>query len=271
MRVARVSKAFLDDLNDVKEILMQLRKEFSFINNDINLLNFSGTKISSEGLDKLMNTLNDILRQITGKADPKIVNEYAARISNVSKDISDILAKQEYDFFRQCGKCGKCCISPHVFSFEKEFVKNYFDKLEYYKGFFRVKGVKGRCIFYNSKDKSCKIHDNRPIDCRLFPYSFILKEIAAEDIDVSPRRYIFLLKAKGCPVSDNFSITDSLNALYFVSFIISKINLEEALYYSSLLDPKRMELTFSVPYDEKEKYIRKLEYIAKLPKNNFMV
>jgi len=44
------------------------------------------------------------------------------------------------------------------------------------KGFVRLKNRKGCCVFYDSKTKKCKVYENRPLGCRIYPIIFSEEE-----------------------------------------------------------------------------------------------
>lgn len=73
-----------------------------------------------------------------------------------------------------CKKCKiDCCKKFDVFF--SEYDKNRVRKINKSKNLFDGNSLntKGkRCLFYNKKDKSCAIHKYRPLDCRIYPYSF---------------------------------------------------------------------------------------------------
>jgi len=253
MKIVRTSKTLLKNIDGLRATLNNLKTRRNY-KELLSLMNISEEPMDSEMLERLKQLLNESLGSMILSVDTKTVKNYADKILKVNMEIERMLKQAEYDFFRRCGKCGKCCLSPHIFSFEKEFIKKHFDKLKENQGFYSVKQNNGRCVFYNEKELKCSIYENRPMDCKLFPFSFIVNKIGAENIDVSPKEYVFLLKARGCLISNELSIQDMLDALYLVSSIISKIDSEEISRYSSQIDPIRMELTFSIPYGDMKQY-----------------
>ena len=54
----------------------------------------------------------------------------------------------------------------------------FYDK----KGFARLKNRKGCCVFYDSKIKKCKIYENRPLGCRIYPIIFSEEEVIVDNI-----------------------------------------------------------------------------------------
>jgi Fe-S-cluster containining protein len=205
--------------------------------------------IPAELLERLRSSANELLHaSLLSKPSASMLKSYLAATDALYGAMAKALETAEYDFFVLCGRCGKCCESPHVFSFETPFIEKYFEKLEEKGGYFSVRNKGGRCAFYDARCKRCSIYKERPLDCKLFPYSFIVKRIEAENIDVAPRDYIFLLQAKGCPVAKRLATSDAISAFKLVKFILSKIDSDEARTYSSLKDPNRMEFTFSAPY-----------------------
>ena len=90
----------------------------------------------------------------------------------------------------RCSCCGKCCEETEMLlskadakrlkelGYElKEFA--FCDK----KGFTRLKNREGCCVFFDSKERKCKIYKNRPLGCRIFPVIFSEEEgIVVDDI-----------------------------------------------------------------------------------------
>jgi len=51
------------------------------------------------------------------------------------------------------------------------------------KGFTRLKNRKGYCVFFDSNEGKCKIYENRPLGCCIFPVIFSEEEgIVVDDI-----------------------------------------------------------------------------------------
>lgn len=106
--------------------------------------------------------------------------------------------------FKQCENCkinGECCKSfceinsPCVNNQELKQIKditksdNFFIKVD--DNLFNLKNYTGKCIFY--KNGKCSIYQNRPTDCKLFPFDIIKKN----------SRYYLILYLLDCYDYDN--------------------------------------------------------------------
>ncbi len=89
----------------------------------------------------------------------------------------------------ECKRCGYCCKFTQMqltnydirrieqLGFKRDqFIR--FDK----DGFAKLKNKNGYCIFYDTSKKECKIYENRPIGCSLYPliYDPIKNNIAID-------------------------------------------------------------------------------------------
>ena len=107
--------------------------------------------------------------------------------------------------FKHCTNCSSevvCCsyfdkINAPVLNKEelqkiKEIVKNeqFYEVLG--KNLFSLKLTVNNCIFY--KDSRCVIYDNRPVDCRLYPFDIIRRS----------ERYFLILYLLDCIDFDSF-------------------------------------------------------------------
>jgi Fe-S-cluster containining protein len=66
-----------------------------------------------------------------------------------------------------------CCKkwSPFISEFDKRRIRKVNKSENLFNGnLFNTKDK--RCPFYNRKNKHCGIHESRPLDCRIYPYSF---------------------------------------------------------------------------------------------------
>ncbi len=102
-----------------------------------------------------------------------------------------------------CQKCGKCCSLFKVYLTEKDIVE--IEKLgykreefvDYYKKRKIIKRINDKCFFLKYDEKgsaSCRIHNHRPISCRMYPLDI------CPDKTVSIRIWLFLKKEKFmCP------------------------------------------------------------------------
>lgn len=96
----------------------------------------------------------------------------------------DTTLKQALKIGKECDKCGHCCkfssgfilldeiktLAKHFKLDEKKFIKKYCTKNDMFNNTvykFKLKGKPfGACIFYDDK-KGCKIHDIKPVHCRI--------------------------------------------------------------------------------------------------------
>ena len=73
-----------------------------------------------------------------------------------------------------CLKCTiDCCKkwSPFLSEYDKKRIRKINKSENLFDGnLFNTKNK--RCPFYNKNKKICKIHEYRPLDCRIYPYSF---------------------------------------------------------------------------------------------------
>ncbi len=87
----------------------------------------------------------------------------------------------------RCSNCGKCCEKT-----EMELSSNDIKRLEeagYRRGEFsvlddhvvRLRNVDGWCYFYSLAGKSCRVYENRPLGCRLYPIVYLADEGAVVD------------------------------------------------------------------------------------------
>lgn len=82
--------------------------------------------------------------------------------------------------------CCTECISPLVFSEDRRRLekidKNYSDYLDT----ISIEGIKTtiikkrpqstECVFWDKNDKKCSVYENRPFDCKIFPFDIIQKD-----------------------------------------------------------------------------------------------
>lgn len=75
-----------------------------------------------------------------------------------------------------CSGCGTCCVETEMLlstkDIERLMKKGY--KTEFFaqhenEGYMILKNQKGHCVFFDVKKKRCKIYDDRPSGCRLYP------------------------------------------------------------------------------------------------------
>ena len=76
----------------------------------------------------------------------------------------------------RCSHCGLCCTDTEMpLSTEdiKRLVKrgyseDFFCAFDDY-GYAKLKNLKNQCVFYDAKDRQCKVYRFRPSGCRLYP------------------------------------------------------------------------------------------------------
>jgi|Deesub1362B_J571_1020462.scaffolds.fasta_scaffold00013_196 Fe-S-cluster containining protein len=80
----------------------------------------------------------------------------------------------------RCLRCGECCRRYAVELHEGEVERFQRDEVEILdNGRRRIKRrFDGFCIFYDEKKRICRIYENRPDSCRIFPFSILRKEVA---------------------------------------------------------------------------------------------
>ncbi|MEM0053046.1 MAG: YkgJ family cysteine cluster protein [Nitrososphaeria archaeon] len=86
----------------------------------------------------------------------------------------------------KCIKCGNCCkftqmqlTNDDIRKIKKlGFKEDQFIKIDKY-GFAKLKNRNGYCVFYDTVKKECKIYENRPRGCILYPiiYDPIKKDV----------------------------------------------------------------------------------------------
>jgi Fe-S-cluster containining protein len=73
-----------------------------------------------------------------------------------------------------CSQCREgCCRRYEVFlsEYDKTRIRKINKENDLFDGnYFNSRGK--YCLFYNNKKRICKIHRYRPLDCRIYPYSF---------------------------------------------------------------------------------------------------
>ena len=75
-----------------------------------------------------------------------------------------------------CSRCGICCLKTEMplskkdikILMEKGYEIEFFSQLNY-EGYVLLRNIDGHCVFFDEKNKKCKIYDNRPMGCRLYP------------------------------------------------------------------------------------------------------
>jgi len=76
----------------------------------------------------------------------------------------------------RCSNCGICCTETEMLLAVKDirrlekkgFASNYFAKLDK-QGYAVLKNQEGYCVFYDLKNRKCRVYDDRPSGCRVYP------------------------------------------------------------------------------------------------------
>jgi Fe-S-cluster containining protein len=95
-------------------------------------------------------------------------------MSNVIGDLRYVEVKFK------CTVCGLCCIDTkmELLPEDIERIETLGYRLEDFavfdeeSGVWRLRNVNGHCVFFNEETKLCKIYENRPIGCRLYPLNY---------------------------------------------------------------------------------------------------
>lgn len=78
----------------------------------------------------------------------------------------------------KCITCGICCLGTEMelLAEDIERIISLGYRLEEFAverdGMYRLKNVDGHCVFYDPSTRLCKIYQNRPVGCRLYPLVF---------------------------------------------------------------------------------------------------
>lgn len=268
MKVVKIGKALLKQLEEIDSFFKGLENKNISIRNiktvrknisEIRSLHNDSLPIELSVLNNLLLELNSILRfLIIRRMD---FRRFSLKLDKTSKTIEKSGKNAFYDFFRLCGSCASCCVSPHIFSFEHKFIDRHRKNLKK-KGLSYVaknNHKTGKCVFYDAKTKRCSVYNERPLDCVFFPFTFVIQKIRAPTINAKPRDYVFLCKATNCDVANRLSLNDALESLEIICFILSKISLEEAVQYSNEIDPRKIMFDLCIPYDERKTYYNALK------------
>lgn len=74
-----------------------------------------------------------------------------------------------------CIRCGGCCVGTEMELLPEDIerIVSLGHKIEEFAVFdgerWRLRNVDGHCVFYDKATGLCKIYENRPIGCRLYP------------------------------------------------------------------------------------------------------
>jgi len=110
----------------------------------------------------------------------------------------------------KCIRCGICCIGTEMELLWEDIER--ITKLGYRvedfaaeKDVVRLKNVGGHCVFYDEEKRECRIYENRPIGCRLYPLIFDGERVTVD---------------KTCPAWDSVSKSEMERlADYVVEFL----------------------------------------------------
>jgi len=90
----------------------------------------------------------------------------------------------------ECLECGDCCLETEMLLSKKDidrlekkgFKSKYFSR-QNNEGYVVLKNRKGHCVFFDVEQKRCKIYEDRPMGCRLYPIIFDdMKGIVADTL-----------------------------------------------------------------------------------------
>ena len=79
---------------------------------------------------------------------------------------------------KNCLKCGNCCIDTEMQLSNNdvqrinEAIRPNFEFFFEDGGYLYLLNISGHCIFFNEKNKSCKIYQYRPKGCKFYPYVY---------------------------------------------------------------------------------------------------
>ena len=87
----------------------------------------------------------------------------------------------------RCSNCGLCCEETEM-ELSSDDVKRL-EEAGYRRGEFavldndvvRLRNVAGRCYFYNHAEKNCRVYENRPMGCSLYPVVYLTDQGATVD------------------------------------------------------------------------------------------
>lgn len=75
-----------------------------------------------------------------------------------------------------CLRCGICCRETEMLLSKKDieqlekkgYIRDFFIRFDN-KGYARLRNQRGHCVFYDTKNKSCRVRSYRPSGCRIYP------------------------------------------------------------------------------------------------------
>jgi Fe-S-cluster containining protein len=92
-----------------------------------------------------------------------------------AEEISEKIKKAVKDFREtfECQRCGKCCqeglgvaLWPHEYNRIKKLDKHILRHITFINNWYALKLP---CVFYDKKKHKCKIYNQRPIACQMYP------------------------------------------------------------------------------------------------------
>ena len=90
----------------------------------------------------------------------------------------------------QCSRCGKCCEETEMLLSKTDirllekigFARESFAYCDKH-GFVQLRNTNGHCVFYDAKQRCCKVYRNRPQGCRIYPIIFSdMEGVIVDDI-----------------------------------------------------------------------------------------
>ncbi|NYZ79820.1 YkgJ family cysteine cluster protein [Candidatus Micrarchaeota archaeon] len=99
------------------------------------------------------------------------------------------------DWLGSCLECGnECCCGETVFlsNNDRKRIAKATGRNDFYEGHI-IRKKNGKCPFY--KKMKCSIHEIKPLDCRLYPLTFLIDEKG------KPRLYLEMNCPKSLPVN----------------------------------------------------------------------
>ncbi|MGC8571260.1 YkgJ family cysteine cluster protein [Caldivirga sp.] len=95
-------------------------------------------------------------------------------MSNVFNDLKYV----EVAF--KCTLCGLCCINTRMELLPEDIERieqlgyrlEDFAEFDGEYGVWRLRNVNNHCVFFDEESKKCRIYENRPVGCRLYPLNY---------------------------------------------------------------------------------------------------
>jgi len=120
--------------------------------------------------------------------------------------------------------CGKCCYSTEMILTIDDILNiiNLGFDIKYFSlfkdGFMRLRNINGHCVFLDVNTNKCKIYNNRPIGCRLYPlvYDPWSDNVVIDDL---------------CPKSSSLKLSDAEKSYYKKVFKVVIKRAKEAVNF----------------------------------------